>query len=153
MKMPGISTFVIVAQLIVIVICIGLIGWMAYQNWFIKSTAKMIASQLGFHRAQADFQRQRRRLYEIKLVTSNPDRSDFDDDVTQPTGKSDGPYEVYALLTSDAYPASHIEIRQALIDGYNLHTHQLYEKPEWFDANGFRVTNPKTTARSTTQPK
>lgn len=87
-------------------------------------------------------------MYEIKLSKIDPDRSGFEDYLPEPTGKKDGEYEIYSLLTPDACPDSYIAIQQVLIDNYNLHMHQLYEKPEWFDANGFRVANPKTNSHS-----
>jgi hypothetical protein len=88
-------------------------------------------------------------LYEIKLFKVNDEGAIPTDDTLEPTGKHEGPYEIQAKLTDDDYPAACTEIRRVLVDAYNQHMHALYEKPEWFDANGFRVLHSKTNSRVT----
>ncbi len=148
MKKPRISTVIITIQFVAIVLCLGFLGRALYQNWFLKHDAKMLSNELGFQRARADFVRGKRNLYEIKTFTYKTDGTFIIDDTSAPTGRHDGPYEIRVLLTSDDYPSVHKEIRQVLVDAYNQHMHQLYEKPEWFDANGFRVLHSSTNSKN-----
>jgi len=149
MKKPRISTAIIATQFGILAICATFCGWLLYQNWFLKQNAKLLASELGFQRARADFVRGHHWLYEIKLFKVNNEGAVPTDDSAEPTGRHDGPYEIRAVLTADDYPAVCTEIRQILVDAYNQHMHQLYEKPEWFDANGFRLRHSKTNSGAT----
>lgn len=135
-------------QFVAIILCLGFLGRALYQNWFLKHDAKMLSMELGLQRARADFVRGHRILYEIKTFTYNTNGTSFIDDDSAPTGRHDGPYEIRALLTDGDYPSVHKEIRQVLVDAYNERMHRLCEKPELFDANGFRVLHSSTNSKS-----
>jgi hypothetical protein len=112
-------------------------------NHFLKTNAKMMASETGFERARYDFVQGRRFIYEIKFFTQSSEGTVPTDGISQPTGRYDGPFEIRAMLTCADFPAVWTEIRRSFIESYNQHMHQLYEKPELFDANGFRVVHQK----------
>ena len=144
MKAPRISTWIIGAQSIAILFCLIFGSLEMYHNHLLKITGTTFAQQLGFYRAQTDFVRGRRWLYELKLYALETTGSLPTDGTTESTGKRDGPYEIQDLFVCKDYGADTIAVWKTMVDAYNEHTHQFYEKPEWFDKNGFRVGRPKS---------
>jgi hypothetical protein len=148
MNKPRKSSVIIIFQFMLLGVCAIFLGWTLYQNWFLKQEAVMLSSELGFRRAQADFIRGHLWLYEIKSFKIGTEGELPTDGISEPTGRYEGSYEIRALLTYDGSPAAVVDIRRVLVETYNQHMRQMHEKPEWFDANGFRIPNSKTNVKT-----
>jgi hypothetical protein len=86
----------------------------------------------------------RRWLYELKPYALDTTGSLPNDGATESTGRRDGLYKIQGLFVCKDYGADIIAVWKGMVDGYNDHMHQLYEKPELFDKNGFRLARPKS---------
>jgi hypothetical protein len=52
MTKPKISTMIIAAQFIILAVAVVFLGHVLYENWFLKQTARLLASELGYERAR-----------------------------------------------------------------------------------------------------
>jgi hypothetical protein len=142
MKAPRISTWIIGAQSIAIFICLIFGSLQLHHNYLLEITGTTFAQEVGFSRARTDFVYGRRWLCGLKPYALDT-ASLPTDGATESTGRRDGPYEIQGLFVCKDYGADTIAVWKAMVDAYNPHMHQFYEKPEWFDKNGFRVVRPK----------
>ncbi len=135
------STVVIASQSLILAVSVAFLAWSRWENWFVKNEAMQLASQVGFERARSDFVRGRVKLLELQAFKLNPDSSVPTEGAVVDTGRFDRTFRVWSLLMNEDFPipGAHREIQQTLVNAYNQHMHQLVEKPEWFDTNGFRA--------------
>jgi hypothetical protein len=141
MKKPRTSTVIIACQIMLFLICLGFLGFVLFDNYFLKMEAKRYAAMAGFDQATRNFLRGDYCLYEIKLFKVDAGYSGTvpTDGTTQPAGKMDGQFQVRYFLVDENMPKWHQKIQQAFVDGYNDHMRGYFEHPEWFDKNGQRI--------------
>jgi hypothetical protein len=141
MKMPRISTLIIISQFILLLVCLGFLGLTLWHNYFLKWRAKEFAAETGFAEATYNFLRGNFLLYELKLYKfgANDSGTVPTDGTIEPADKMDGQFQVYYFLVDQNFPKIHQEIQQSFVDAYNQHMRQYFEHPEWFDKNGQRI--------------
>ncbi len=142
MKLPRVSTLIIVGQFILLLICLGLFGYSLMNNWCLKEEAKKYAIEAGFAEATHNYLRGDYCLYELKLFKFDADDSGTvpTDGTTESTGKTNGIFHIRNFLVSQkGFEYGHQEIQQAFVDAYNEHMHHYFDHPEWFDKNGQRI--------------
>ena len=71
----------------------------------------------------------RRWLYELKPYALDTTGSLPNDGATESTGRRDGLYKIQGLFVCKDYGADIIAVWKGMVDGYNDHMHQFYEKP------------------------
>jgi hypothetical protein len=140
MKRPRTSTVVILIQSILVLACLVFIGLLLADNYFLKQEAKNLAATAGIGDAVRNYANGRFWLYETKLFSfGEKDGRVPDDGSSEPSGKSEGKFEIRYYMISKEFEWGHIEIQQAFVDAYNERMHLFIEHPEWFDENGQRL--------------
>jgi hypothetical protein len=141
MKMPRVSTLVIVSQSVLLLACFVFVGFLLFQSYVLKLEAKRYASIVGTGEANRNFSRGRIWFYEVKQFRFNADGSGTvpDDGSLEPSGRSEGKIEIYYYLVHGDLENGHLEIQQAYVDAYNERMHQFVDHPEWFDKEGHRI--------------
>jgi ABC-type nitrate/sulfonate/bicarbonate transport system substrate-binding protein len=91
--------------------------------------AKQYAVESGFSQATHNFVQGHIYLYETKLYKFGADDSGtvLTDGMLEPTGKTDGQFQVYYLFVNEDFPKVHREIQQAFVDAYNQQMRRHFE--------------------------
>lgn len=141
MRMPRVSTLIIIGQFILLLACLVFLALALWHNYFLKVRAREFAAEAGFDMATRNFSRGNFCLYEIKLYKFDADDSGIvpTDGTTEASGRRDAQFQIYYFLVDQNWPKVHQEIQQAYVDAYNQHMRQFFEHPEWFDKNGQRI--------------
>ncbi len=140
MKKPRITTVIIGIQSVLVLACFVFIGVLLAHNYFLKQEAKNLAATAGVRDAVRNYANGRFWLYEIKFFRFGEEDGRVPDDGTsEPSGKSEGKFEIRYYMVSKGFEWGHIEIQQAFVDAYNERMHLFIEHPEWFDKSGQRL--------------
>ena len=141
MKRPRRSTLIIAGQFILLAVCLVFLGMLAWQNFFLRMLARNYIEEAGASEARFNYVRGHNWLYEMKVYKFDADDSGTvpDDGSVKPTGKTNGPFQVYSLLVNKDYPAVHQEFQHIFVDAYNRQMNLYYQHPEWFDKSGLRI--------------
>jgi hypothetical protein len=141
MKIPRISTLLIIGQFLLILICLGLFGYALANNWCLKMEAEKYARDAGFAEATHNYLRGDYCLYELKLFKFGVDSGAIPTDgTTESTDKMNGAFHVRNFMADqNGFEFGHQEIQQTFVDAYNEHMHHYFDHPEWFDKNGQRI--------------
>ena len=132
-------TVIIISLLFLILVCIGFLVRARWHNHLLKEDAENFAVQAGRMQAQRNFSRGRYILYEFRLYKGNYEtdsgRIPLDGDV-KPTGRTQGPYEIWYWVIDTGWSRDHQALQQAHVNAYNEQMHQFFEQPHLFDTNG-----------------
>lgn len=147
MKAPRISRLIIVFQFILLLVCLGFLGFFIVLSYELKLEGEHYASQAGFDRALRNYLRQRPSIYETKLFEYGEDSGPIPTDGTiEPANKREYGLPVFYYMVSKDSPKAYKEIQQAYVDSYNKQMREYFEHPEEFDNNGLRLWESPTGA-------
>jgi hypothetical protein len=139
-KIPRIAHLIILGQFVLLLICLGFLGYVLITNYCLKEEAKRYAATAGLEQATRNFSHGDYCLYEIRLYKISDEGTVSTDGDIEPAGKMNGKFKVYYFLVGqDGWERGHQEIQQSYVDGHNQRMRLFFEHPEWFDKNGQRI--------------
>jgi hypothetical protein len=145
MKAPRISRLIIVFQSILLLICLGFLGFFIVLSYGLKLEAEDYASQAGFDHALRNYLKQRPSIYETKLFEYGEDSGPIPTDGTiEPAHKREYGLPVFYYMVSKDLPKAYKEIQQAYVDSYDKQMREYFEHPEEFDNSGLRLWESPT---------
>src|SRR5215469_13163089 len=114
MKAPRISTLVIILQFILLLVCLGFLGFFIVLNYGLKWEAEEYASQAGYSNALRNFLRQRPSIYETKLYEYGEDSGPIPTEgTTEPANKREYGLPVFYYMVPKDSPKAYREVEQA----------------------------------------
>ncbi len=140
MKAPRISRVIIVFQSILLLICLGFLGYFILLSFVVKWEAQDYAFQAGYDEALRNYLRQRPSIYEIKLFTYGDDSGPIPTDGTVvPANKREHGLPVLYYMVGKKWSRTRLEIKQKFVDSYNEQMREYFEHPETYDQYGLRI--------------
>ncbi len=112
-------------------ICIGLVLYLLWQNFWLKKSLDHMASQAGAMQAMSEFRRGRLVLWEI--VPTN--------DFPRFSGRYDGPFEVWLDEYHPDMPSAWKYAQRRLDEAHNAQMRLMYQHPERFKTETQKESN------------
>jgi|GEM_PF-5140920 hypothetical protein len=106
-------------------ICIGLVLYLLWQNFWLKKSLDHMASQAGAMQAMSEFRKGRLVLFEI--VPTN--------DFPRFSGRYDGPFEIWFDEYHPDMPSAWNYAQRRLNEAHNAQMRLMYQHPERFKAS------------------